>query len=65
MKQSRNATILKMFVDFCEANPDLRFWQALRTFCGANYLIVAKDINHMTDEIEQWEDTFHWEGINK
>lgn len=60
---NRNSAVLKQFVAFCEANPDLRFWQALRTFCGANFVLVADRIKE--GRPEQWGDTYYWEGINE
>ena len=60
---TRNEFVLKQFVAFCEANPELRFWQALRTFSGANFILVADRIKDGGPV--QWEDTFYWEGINE
>lgn len=60
---NRNQAVLKQFVAFCEANPELRFWQALRVFCNANFVLVAGRIKE--GEPQQWVDTYYWEGINE
>lgn len=52
-KETRNSKILGDFVNFCIENPELRFWQALRTWAEIGYL--------MADDI----DTFFWEGKNE
>lgn len=61
---NKNQAVLKQFVAFCEANPDLRFWQALRAFCGANFIFVADNMSAKFGP-ENYEDTFYWEGINE
>lgn len=63
--ENKNANTLKSFVAFCEANPSLRFWQALRAWCGKSFVLVADDRNWAQDEYENVQDTFHWEGINE
>lgn len=62
---NKNAETLKSFVAFCEANPSLRFWQALRAWCGASFVCVADDRNLMSEEFEGVRDTFYWEGVNE
>lgn len=32
---TRNSEVLEDFRRFCEANPSLRFWQALKAWCGS------------------------------
>lgn len=32
---------LKSFVAYCEAHPQLRFWQALRNWSGWNFVFVS------------------------
>lgn len=61
---NKNKATLKAFITFCEANPELRFWQALREFCGANYILFVDDIDHETGEVRIWKDTFYLDGIN-
>lgn len=68
---NKNERLVKLFVSYCEANPGLRFWQALRNFAQIH---VNADINHVliasgygTDEETgeigylDLEDTFYWE----
>ena len=59
----RSKTLLDSFVAYCEANPDQRFWQALRNWCGWHCIYVT---NVNVDEVDTagMYDTFHWE-INK
>lgn len=61
---NKNSIVLKQFVAFCEANPELRFWQALRTFCGANFVLVSYAGSVYTGD-KGLEDTYYWEGIDK
>ena len=64
--ETRNSKVLKDFVAYCEANPTLRFWQALRAWSGHNFIVAAKN---PTDEGmgDYWDgtDTFYWEGKDK
>jgi hypothetical protein len=43
----------KSLLQFCEANPRQRFWQAVRNWAGVNYVGVSND------RVE-WIDTFHF-----
>lgn len=59
---------LKSFVQYCEANPELRFWQALRNWNQLwnpkeNFIIVAQvNNNPRLDKIwDKEEDTFYRE----
>ncbi len=57
MNESRNSKQLASFVAYCEAHPELRFWQALRNWCGWHYVLVAEQ-----RKIDgQTFDTWHWE----
>lgn len=49
----------KAFYEFCLANPELRFWQAVRAFTGANYVLVSESLER------KGVDTYYWEGINE
>jgi len=53
---NKNEKVLKDFTKFCEANPNLRFWQALYDWVGAVGIggIWVKG-----------KDPFYWEGKNK
>jgi len=58
---TKNSKTLASFVAYCEAYPDMRFWQALRNWCGYNFVIVSNapgaEYIHSDDK-----DTFHWEA---
>jgi hypothetical protein len=66
---SRNSKVLASFVAYCQQNPDTRFWQALRNWCGHNFIYVSE---HQAQEFENpqdamtiydaLEDTFYWTG---
>ena len=53
---SRNAKTLASFVAYCNANPGLRFWQALRNWSGFPFIFAG----YKQDEITF--DTFNFEG---
>lgn len=58
--RSRNSKVLANFVRYCEANPELRFWQALRSWTKYNFIYVSNNLlNNPELEIE---DTFYWEN---
>lgn len=52
---SKNAELLADFVAYCEANPELRFWQVLRNWSGYGFVLVKNDT-------ETPQDTYYWEG---
>jgi hypothetical protein len=41
MAETRNSAVLRNFVAFCEANPGLRFWQALRAWAAAPFILIS------------------------
>jgi hypothetical protein len=55
--KSKNAETLEGFVKYCKVNPDLRFWQALRTWSGHSFIFFG-DGPYDDPELE---DTFHIE----
>ncbi|RTL06189.1 hypothetical protein EKK58_06115 [Candidatus Dependentiae bacterium] len=57
-QQVKSEKLLEDFTQFCNRFPDLRFWQALRSWSGA-YAIMYKD--HLNQE----EDTFYWDKKSK
>jgi hypothetical protein len=59
--KSNNAKVLNSFVKFCRLNPELRFWQALRTWAKVGFIYVCNDPSGEGESI----DTFYWEGRNK
>jgi hypothetical protein len=54
----RNAETLASFVAYCQANPEQRFWQALRNWARVGNFIFASDGVEMCD-------TFYWEGRDR
>lgn len=58
--KTRNSEVLRSFVDFCEANPSLRFWQALLAWSELPCICACE-----TPAGDNAQDTFHWEGRNK
>ena len=65
MKETRNSEVLASFVKFCEQNPDLRFWQALRTWSGFAF-IIARDLVEGSKRVTvQDKDTFYFEEKDK
>jgi len=59
---SRNSKVLRSFVEYCEANPEYRFWQALRNWCG--WPTVAVGSKPAGADTTYYEDTFFWEKRN-
>ena len=55
---SNNEKTLASFVTYCEARPELRFWQALRNWSGFNFVGVGYEADVITF------DTFNVEGRN-
>ncbi len=54
---TRNEEQLESFTRFCRANPDLRFYQALRAWSGYGAVFVADDADGAG-----LRNTFYWEG---
>jgi len=52
------------FTIFCSQNPDLRFWQALRSWAHVNFILASEKSTMDFQEHEQgWlDDTFYREG---
>lgn len=60
---TRNQKLLEEFTAYCQANPEQRFWQALRNWSGADsiwWFDPAEDGDH-----GEGCDTFYWEGKNE
>ena len=64
--KKRNSKLLKDFVKYCEKYPELRFWQALRSWANIPF-ILASDKSIIGDNIvgEELKDTFYWKGKNE
>lgn len=55
---SKNKKVLNDFIKYCEANPGLRFWQALRNWSGSEFIYVS----NVLYETNLLKDTFYFEG---
>lgn len=68
MAKSRNAAALDDFVKFCNAHPDLRFWQALSTWTKSAVFVLRSgspsELAHHLEAHPRFDlrDTFPWEG---
>jgi hypothetical protein len=58
--KSTNLT-LNSFVDYCNKHQSERFWQALRNWSGARFILKAKRFNMDKNEWEEIQDTFHFD----
>lgn len=61
-KSINSIELAKDFLRFCEANPTMRFWQALRSWSGYHFIFVSNQFVH--DEY-QLQDTYYFIGKNK
>lgn len=64
---SRNSKVLESFVAYCQTNPQLRFWQALRSWSGVNFIYASDKLigfEPLTVVAKSLVDTFSWEGRN-
>ena len=50
---SNNSKLLLSLVEYCQNNPDQRFWQALKNWSGASRIVYEKYDNSQ-------EDTYNW-----
>lgn len=58
---TRNSELLKDFAAYCEANPTMRFWQALRNWSGFSF-IYACPVGEEATIDSALVDTFYLEG---
>lgn len=58
--RAKNRLVLMSFVNYCAANPELRFWQALAGWSG--FCIFAGHDPEYTLQHAPVKDTFHWIG---
>jgi hypothetical protein len=56
---SKNKTALDDFVEYCEKHPEERFWQALRNWSGAGFILACKEL---PPEGYEYDDTFYREA---
>jgi hypothetical protein len=50
---------LTSFIEYCHANPTMRFWQALRNWSG--YAFIFGSNGNQFDDYSKMEDTFYIE----
>jgi hypothetical protein len=55
---TRNSLVLESFVEYCIANPNERFYQALRNWAGVKNFLHFSSSLPREDEL----DTFYFEG---
>lgn len=63
---TRNSAVLYDFVEYCNKNPDQRFWQALRNWSGSDFILYWESNEfdfHKAQEMGL-HDTFYWENKN-
>lgn len=62
----KSKALLASFTAYCEANPEQRFWQALRNWAGWPFVLVAGDLDDTKGSygVLNWRDTFYWEEMN-
>lgn len=63
-QRDTNKLVLMSFVNFCAANPDMRFWQALSVWAGGRIMFL-KDSSLLPFKTEGLWDTFYWTGHKK
>lgn len=66
---NRNSKVLTSFVLYCSEHPEERFWQALRNWCGHNFILVNSRPpldwhyeSNLSELLDDLKDTFNWEG---
>jgi len=57
VEKTRNSKILNDFVAYCKANPELRFWQALRNWSGYHFIFGSKNTHF--DDFTSLHDTYY------
>lgn len=62
MAKNKSEELRKAFNCYCEAHPELRFWQSLRAFGGFKFLVAADDLDIQDPTIFRGcKDTFFFE----
>ena len=63
MTETRNSKVLASFVAYCNANPEQRFWQALRNWSGFRFIYGSNETENYAYRIN-CQNTFNFEGRN-
>lgn len=63
---TRNSKLLQEFSEYCNSNTDQRFWQALRNWSGADYIMCCNgdEFDVRTADDMGMKDTYYWENKN-
>jgi len=61
MSKTRNSEVLASFVKYCEENPELRFWQALKNWSGCGAIIARYFLKPFDGQRLSDHDTYNWE----
>jgi hypothetical protein len=69
--KTRNSKVLASFIAYCQQHTEERFWQALRNWCGMNFVFVSNShpMQNPDGSMRGCYDgpdlynTFYWEGI--
>jgi hypothetical protein len=63
---SKNKEVLEDFVKYCNDNPELRFWQALRNWSDFNFIGVNNSSTFGEGVFSNgWVDTFYLKGKDR
>ena len=62
--ETRNSATLRDFSEYCIEHPEERFWQALRNWSGAAFVLFIEDRGYHSGSsiVVENHDTFHREG---
>jgi hypothetical protein len=70
--KTRNSEVLASFVAYCQANPGLRFWQALLNWSKVGFILASNysplyiEATQVPDgDTVKLTDTYYWEGRNR
>lgn len=58
--KSKTIKLIESFSIFCQDNPDLRFWQALRAWSAFEFILVSNKRSY-----DDLRDTFYFKGKTK
>lgn len=58
---NKNKELLDDFVAYCNANPNMRFWQCLRNWSGQNFILTAVFDSFNKNHYVGIQDTYYWE----
>lgn len=66
VKNGKAGLVLMAFIEYCNENPSLRFWQALCNW-SHTYILSYKGevVSELINQHHLLEDTYYWEGIDK